>query len=316
MINASARISRGWLLWSAALLLSAPAVAQDAGSRFSAAANLALGWEDNIALTADEQDKIDVATTEVAVDLAFRLAETRMVRLEGSLTPFYEWVSDVEDLSNYGGTVGLELVGGFGSGLTAPWYSARAGYTLIRFQDSDPRDGDWLDLELALGKRFTPRFGLHGGYRYHQRWQQDDDPICVTGGCAPRFGWQTDEVFDLERHGAFVHADLLPFASTTVFVEYAFWDGDVAVAGRPAVPGVAVVDDLALEGYDGNPGVFRVWRSDARQHVIEIGTRRRLTDRLSAELTAFYLWTSDVNNEISEDDYENTVVRLGFTFDI
>jgi len=298
----------------AALVWSVPG--QAAESPFSAAVNVSVGWEDNIALIADERDKIDAAVTRVGVDLRYQLVQTTTYELDASVTPFYEWVSDVEDLSNYGATVGLGLRGAFAPDFTAPWYSVGLDYTITRFEDSDPRDGDWIDVELALGKRFTPLFGIHGGYRYQQRWQEDDDPVCVTGGCAPQFNWLIDEVFDLERHGAFLHADLTPVESTNVFVEYSFWNGDVGVAGRGAVPNVAVVDDLALEGYDGSPGIFRVWRTDADQHVVELGTSRRLTDRMSVELSAMYLWTSDVNNEISEDDYENTVVTLSFTFEM
>ncbi|HEX7035885.1 MAG TPA: hypothetical protein VF210_08930 [Pseudomonadales bacterium] len=304
-------------------LTAAPAFGRDAGassaSRVDVAASFAVGWQDNIALTAEEPDKIDVATTHLDLALGYRLVETRDLEIAASLTPFYEWVSDVEDLSNYGVTAAAELSGAFGPDFAAPWYSARAAYTLIRFDDSDPRDGDWIDIELALGKRFTPRFGIHGGYRYHQRWQEDDDPECVTAGCAPQFNWQTGEVFDLERHGVFLHADLTPAEATNVFAEYTFWNGDVAVTGRPAVPNVAVVDDLALEGFtndDGTPGVFRVWRADADQHVVEVGIDQRFSERLSTRLSAIYLWTSDIQNEISEEDYENTMVTLSFTVEL
>lgn len=307
----------------ALVLAAAPAAGQSTGaasdSRFDVAASFAVGWQDNIALTAEEPDKIDVATTEVDLALGYRLVQTRDLEIAASLTPFYEWVSDVEDLSNYGVTAAAELSGAFGADFTAPWYAARAGYTLIRFDDSDPRDGDWVDVELALGKRFTPRFGIHAGYRYHQRWQEDDEPACVTAGCAPQFNWQIDEVFDLERHGVFLHADLMPAETTTVFAEYTFWSGDVAVSGRSAVPNVAVVDDLALEGYtnaDGSPGVFRVWRADADQHVVELGIGQRFSERLSTRLSAIYLWTSDVQNEISEEDYENTMVTLSFSVEM
>ena len=306
---------RGMVALPAALVCCAQAT-QAAESPFTVAANLSVGWEDNIALIADEEDKIDAAVTRFGLNLGYQLAQTTTYQLEASLTPFYEWVSDVEDLSSYGATVGLALRGAFASDFTAPWYSIGLDYTIARFKDSDPRDGDWIEAELALGKRFTPSFGIHGGYRYQQRWQQDDDPECVTGGCAPQFNWLIDEVFDLERHGVFLHADLMPVESTNVFLEYSFWNGDVGVAGRGAVPDVAVVDDLALEGYDGNPGIFRVWRAEADQHVAELGVSRQLTDRVSAEVSAMYLWTSDVDNEISEDDYENTVVTFSLTFEI
>jgi hypothetical protein len=304
---------------STAIVLSAAAAAQDSEPRFSTAARVSLGWEDNIALMAAENDKIDATTTELAVALGYKLVQTPDLEIAASLTPFYEWVSDVGDLSNYGATLGVDLRGAFGREFTDPWYSIGLDYTLAEFKDSDPRDGDWIELELAAGKQFSPRFGISGGYRYLQRWQDDSNPECVTAGCAPQFNWQTDEVFDLEKHGAFVHADLFLLESTDLFVEYSYWNGDVAVAGRPAAPNAVVVDDLALEGFrnpNGSQGEFRVWRADADQHVVELGGTRRFSERFSVEVSALYLWTTDVNNIISENDYENTVVTLSATFEM
>lgn len=296
------------------LACTVAAHAQDAPSRFHTAANVALGWNDNIGLTADERDKIDVVTTELSVDLNYNVIESADVELTTSVTPFYQWVSDVDDLSNYGAVFGVDLRGAFGQAFTDPWYQASIDYTVATFRDSDPRDGSWLELQLTLGKRFTPLFGISGGYRYEQRWQRDDDPECVTGGCAPQFNWAIDEVFDLQRNGVFAHVDLQPAESTGLFLEYSYWTGDVAVTGRGARPNEPVVDDLALGGFD-TAGIYRVWRSEADQHVVEVGAERSFGNRWSALLSAYYLWTTDVDSGISEDDYENTVVTLSLVFD-
>lgn len=306
----------------ASLVLTLPwtvaASAEDARSPFHAALNVDVGWSDNIGLTADEVDKIDVFTTRLGVDLGYHLIDSADRELVASVTPFYQWVSDVEDLSNYGATFGLDLRGAFGREFTDPWYQASLDYTAAEFKDSDPRDGSWLELQLTLGKRFTPLFGISGGYRYEQRWQADDDPECITAGCAPQFNWKIGEVFDLERNGVFIHADLQPAQATSLFLEYSYWSGDVAVTGRGARPNEPVVDDLALEGYTnaaGNPRPYRVWRSEADQHVAELGVERGFGDRFSVQLSAYYLWTTDVESGISEDDYENTVVTLSLAFD-
>jgi len=315
--------------WLTALLFAGNASAEQANSRFSATVNGSLGWQDNIGLASAKQDKFDVTTTQIDLDLGYKLVQQQGLEIEASVRPFYAYVGDLTDLSNYGAEFGIGLLGEFGPNFTDPWYSLSLDYTAIGFKDSDPRDGSWLEFEAALGKRFSPAFGLSGGYRYFQRWQKDNDPFCQerpnsnpeTDGCSI---WITGEVFDHKRNGGFAHADLFFGDRTNLFVEYTFWKGDVSSTGRSGRRGAVVTSDQAFGTFTtagGGESYYLVWRSDADQHVAEVAINRQLGERWNAELSLVYLWTTRVDSQsgtatapIDDDDYENFLVNLSIAF--
>ena len=309
-------------------LLAGNVYGQQTESRFSATLNGSVGWQDNIGFASQSEDKFDVFTTEVDVDLGYKLVQQQGLELEASVRPFYAYVGDLSDLSNYGVDFGATLLGEFGPDFTDPWYSLSLGYTFIGFDDSDPRDGSWLEFEATLGKRFSPSFGLSGGYRYFQRWQDDNDPLCqVQPGGAPGGGgcavWITGEVFDHERHGGFAHADFFFGDRTNLFVEYTFWKGDVSATGRPARAGAVMTSDQAFGTFTSGSNEFYyfVWRSDADQHVAEVAVNRQFSERWNAELSLVYLWTSSVDSQsgtatgpLDDDNYQNFLVNLSVAF--
>ena len=108
-------------------------------------------FDDNINFGADDQDvqytgeeQFDDITTSVAATFAYDLIATRSSELSAGITGFYDYVSDFDGLSNYGATVSLDYRGEFGPGFTDPWYSLGVSYTVIEFDDSRIRDGDWI----------------------------------------------------------------------------------------------------------------------------------------------------------------------------
>jgi hypothetical protein len=309
-------VSKQAAIVAACTLLSRAAAAQQAESRFNIGAEVTSTWDYNVGISPDDNDKFDVITTGIAVDLRYALVQRQGFEIDASLTPFYNHVSDLNDLSNYGATAGLDLRGEFGPGFTDPWYSISLDYTLARWDDSDPRDGDWVDVELAVGKRFTPKFGISGGYRYHQRWQDDNNPECISGACGR---WRTDKVFDHSKNGLFGHVDWFVQDKTSVYFEYSYWDGDVASTGQTGRFGDAVVtDDLAFGGWtraNGDSAEYKVWRADAKTHITEAGINHNFSDHVTVGLSALYLWTSDVSSQASDEDYETARVALTLRYD-
>ena len=332
--------------FAASAVLGVTLQAAEGASRFSFGVEAGMRWDDNIGLGPDDPaefrpenndgDQFDDLTTRISGTLNYNAVESGSQEFVLSATPFYELVNDLDDLSNYGLTVQAAYRGEFGSEFTDPWYSATVGYTIVEFDDSRIRDGDWFEAELAIGKRFSPAFGLSGGARYFTRSQDNSTGLCpdVPSGpeCDP--SWDSGEVFNHDKWGAFAHADFFVGDKTAFFVEYSYWDGDAASTGafdvRRATGNGGAAENIFAEdppfgvsyiAGNGVPRDYFVWRVEATQHIVEAGVSRELTDQLSIALTAIHLETSDVKGEKlvsvdpNLDNYRNDAVELTLTFD-
>ncbi len=306
------------------VLLWAGAVQAEEAQRLHWSADVGVRWEDNIGLGVESVEEFDDITTRVAGGLQYDLLveSGREFVINGTL--FYEQVSDLDDLSNYGFTVGADYRGEFGQALTAPWYTFGIDYTVAEFADSDPRDGSWLDVELVLGKRFSQKFNLSGGVRYHQRWQDDDDPDCPefpanNNSCSSGvIMWNGDEVFDQDRIGYFVNGEFNFNARTSAFIEFSIVDGDEDATGltnslRFCGGGVnsgcnVFTNDLAF-GTPPGGGWFQVWKVDVTQRLWEVGVNHAFNNKWSLNVTAVNMQSARVeNSEQSMPDYDNTAV--------
>lgn len=344
-----ARVARayGSLLIASLLVPAANAVAADGGEeRLHFGIDVGVRWEDNINLGGDEVDtayvgdeEFDDLTTGVSGTVSYDLLQRQGAKLNGGLTAFYNDVNDIDGLSNYGFTLALKFDGEFGPEFTDPWYSLTLEYTDAEFDDSKIRDGDWIDAEAMLGKRFNPQFGLSGGFRYHDRSQDNSRGLCPRRANPDCPGdWGEDEVFEQERWGVFVHADWFLTTDTSLYFEYSYSEGDedatVALRGGRD-PGWLNIQDTFADDPVYGLATFRnpvngftsqtnyiVWKVEAEQNVYEIGLRHRFSDRISAELITAFLETSDVESpdrtsrSKSVDNYRNTVVMATISFSL
>ena len=313
-------------------------------SNFSFAIETGVRYEKNIALSGDRVasgeaifgDNNGDTTAGIAAVVDYAAIAEPGRELVFTARPFYEKVDEFDDLSNFGISVSAAYRGEFGSAFTAPWYALSVGYTAIQFTDSDIRDGGWLDAELAVGARFSPRFGLSGGIRYFDRNQSDTSDLCpamADGRCpgedAGDFAdWNADSVFENSKWGLFAHADWFITSRTQVFVEYSFWDGEEATSSsfnglggtNPLLGSDTFAEDPAFGNFNagGTPQPVLVWRLDARQHVFEVGIRQTITDKLSVDLTGIRLLTGDAESVDrvmpNVDEYRNTAVELGLRY--
>ncbi len=310
-------------------------------SPFSFSMDLSVRHDDNIgfapngtsdlwgpAITQESKIFFDDITTRISGTVDYAVIEEASREFVLSATPFYARVSDIDGLSNYGIGVDATYRGEFGPDFTDPWYAVALGYTLIRFDDSDIREGGWLDVELTLGKRFSPKFGVSGGMRYFDRSQEDSSGLCpntvssVTPDCPE--SWLSDEVFDLQKWGAFVHGDFFFTDETALFLEYSYWDGDEASSfpfanSQPTPFADDPVFGPAFVAGSGAPIDYRVWRVDGKQHVVELGVAHQLTEQILLNLTFIHLETSDLeragpDGPISIGNYRNDAIELSATF--
>ncbi len=341
--------NRSYAIW-ALLILPMSVVHADTGDRFNFGVELGTRWESNINLGGDEVDpqflgdeELDDLTYQISATIGYDLIKQQSREMSISLTGFYNGVDDYSDLTNKGYTLALSYNGEFGSAFTAPWYSINVSQTFADF-DSRIRDGDWLEAEIQLGKRFTPKFGASAGIRYLDRDQDNSTGLCPerSNVNCPGF-WREDQVFDQERVGGFLHFDWFVRDKTALFFEYSYWEGDedATVPLRPAfssgLPGWLNIhdvfaDDPAFGRYSFNnngtiaESLYIIWQVDVTQHVFELGWRQQLTDQIGMELVVAHLLTSDVESpgrndaafvigDTGLDDYENTAVMLSFSFD-
>lgn len=317
-----------------------PAGAAD-GSPWSFSSDFSVRRDDNIgfapsitsdytpaALRQNATLKFDDITTRIAGTVSYDVLRDSGREFVLSATPFYARVSDLDGLSNYGVSVDATYRGEFGSAFTDPWYSASAGYTLIRFDDSDIREGGWFDLALTVGKRFSPKFGISGGARYFDRSQENKSGLCpntpssVNPDCP--VSWRQGEVFELSKWGAFAHGDYFVSDKTALFIEYSYWDGDEASTfSFPNSQPTPFADDPAFGtawvAGNGTAIDYRVWRVQAKQHIVELGVGHQLTDQVLVNLTFIHLETSDLEREgsdgpIAGNNYRNDAIELSASF--
>ena len=304
-------------------------------------ADMEVRWDENIGLAGASEDEFDDITTRIAGKMVYDLlVETgREFTIDGQV--FYAQVADLSDLSNYGLEIGADYRGEFGSALTAPWYTIGLDYTIAQFSDSEPRDGSWLDLEVVIGKRFNETFNLSGGVRFHQRWQSEDDPFCPqfpnnNNSCTVgTIDWNGDDVFNQERFGYFINAEVNFGARTSAFFEWSYASGDEDATGQSGnfpkcgAGGVAggansgcniFTNDLAFGQFlnaAGNPRFYQVWKAEVVQRVYEIGVIHEFNDQWSGDITFIRMEAPSVkNHEVDMEDYQNTafMASVGFSF--
>lgn len=267
-------------------------------------------YDSNIGFSPDDDDEFDVWTTQVSGGVDWTAVNTGEFELVFSGDGFYNYVSDLNDLTNYGLTGGIAFRNFFGTDLTSPYLGLDAEVTYIKFDDSDLREGYWTDWRFTLGKRLNQRWGVSVGARYFRRWQDND-----TAGPEGTLLEDGDEVFDQQKAGGFAHIDFFAGADTTLFFEFTYFSGDVvATATVPSFGFPPVVEPgftpIALDPAFGSDQF--AWRLDADQYIVEGGLTHSFTDRLILNVNLEYI---DADADFG-NDYDNIggEAMISFTF--
>lgn len=279
---------------------------QAAESPWSTEVSMRARYDDNIGFAPDDPSRADVFSTRVAGTVSWAAFSGPLDSVNVAFTPFYEGVQKLEDLSNYGATLGAGYRRQLNEAVTAPWASLNVQSTLLRFEDSEIRDGYLIDAELAVGKDFGGNLGGSLGYRFQKRVSTKDLPEgTIAGG-------RSDEVFDQERDVLFVKMEYSPAPRTTLFGEYQYVDGDVAATGAPQSfrngAEFPRARDFAFE-----KGIGQLaWRIPAEQHAFSLGATQAIGERFTLEVMGMY---QDASSD-SGNDYDNWMLsgELRFSF--
>ena len=288
---------------------STHATAQDAPSRFSASAAVESRYDSNIALAPQSSSERDDLSTRVSFSGVLQARQTATQDLKLSVTPFYEGVADLSDLSRYGVGVQATFRQQLSPAFTAPYVRVSATADWQEYEDSEPRDGFEGEADVAVGKQFSPKLGAELGYRYRFQRSTNNSP---EGRATPdALGRLTvrgaADVFDTDNHGGFVRLLLDPIPRWSATLEYNYMTGDVSASSdilefvNPEQ--FDTVRDFALE--EGTQ--FQAYRIDADQHIFSANGQFAATDKLTLDLGVRYLDASGEQN----NDYDNLVVTIG-----
>lgn len=261
-------------------------------------------YDENIGLAPDSASKRETLTTHIEGGLNWQAYQSTTQDLSFTVAPFYNGVSTLADLSNYGVALSLNFQQQLGASFTSPFIATEVKAQWLEYQDSEIRDGYRVDAQLALGKQFNPRFSASIGAKYHYRVSTNDNP---QGGLLDR---NSDDVFDVDRYGPFIKLEYSPAPKTNFFFEYNYMTGDVAATGNGTAFNNPAAFDAARD-FAFEEGInFVTWRIDADQNIYALGVSQEITDKLGLQLTFNYL---EADGEF-DNNYENMVITAGLTW--
>lgn len=298
------------LALSAAITLPV-AAAEEKASPFDISLGASFRYDENIGLAPKtdqvshvDQEKDDVSST-VELTLNWQVVQDATREVSANVRPYYEGVQSLNDLTNYGASVGFSWREQFSSAFDSPYFSLAIDGRWMEFDDSEPRDGYQVDARLGIGKRFGPRFGAEIGYLYHYRVSTDDSPEGSIDFPAPLQANSAD-VFDLDRQGGFLHLDWFASERTTVFFEYNYLDGDVVSTGAPGNVNRPLFNDRFRDFAFEEGKDLVAYQIESEQNIYSVGLVQNIGESLTADLSVTFL---DASGE-EGNDYENTVVTL------
>lgn len=259
-----------------------------------------LRWEDNLSLSPKSADKVSDLIAHISFAGNFGLVDTETNQFSIGVNAHYDYVTDTSDLSNYGALISLNYRRNFGADFNAPWIALDADGQILRFNDSDIRDGYIINTTATVGRQLNPKVGISGGYRYFIRRSNMDNST------QQEINWQSDKVFDLDRHNIFARFDFTVSVKTSLYVDINYFDGDVAASGRSFNDGMAFPrahDPAFGDGY-------LAWRIDANGFEGKFGVVQQFSNNLSLNAFAAYLSA----NGDSNNDYDNTIIQAFLTY--
>ena len=144
------------------------------------------------------------------------------------------------------------------SGIFKPWFNLNARISELKFNKSNIRDSQLLDVKVGVGKRFTSNFTAIASYKYQQRFSEE-------------------KVFDLVNNGLNLDLEYQYSKLAILYTNYQFAVGEVV---STAIPNSRIIsaaetvapDDVFSPGT--GPGCTNrrcAYRLDAITHNIGAG---------------------------------------------
>jgi hypothetical protein len=244
--------------------------------------------DDNVRSSQNNDDILDDTIVSAAIKVKGEKAIDSLTTWDygGSLT--YNSYDTYDDLNNYEFEVNTHYRFALTSGLAAPIYSLGVGIGGID-SDSEMRDSTVYSLSADLNKWISTIFNMTAGLGYRKRESES-------------------EVFDTSESHIFVNFDAVLSRADLVYTTLTLMTGDSVSGATPTLAIVNVADkiepDDAFGGVAENQFAYRI---DADSVVVALGYNRILTQGLSFDVSARYIYSEARDDR--DISYERTILK-------
>ncbi len=283
--------------------------AQAYGSGWYGELQFSYGREDNISHTYKSADRVDdlVAGITVGGGYSQKLGPSGQLIFSGYVTANRH--QDYDALNNVATSIGADYIFQPNAGYSAVWYNFTVNATNLEYEDSDPREGVLVDVDLGIHKRLSTRITGRAGYRYHNFF------FVGKSGAEEK----NDAAFERQADELYIGADLELTPSIYLFGEYTYREGDtvstITPATGPSTTTGAVFHTYPAETIDTifDPPCTRrclfsyAYRQNSTVHLLDLGVAFPIK-MLNFDVAASYVrGEGDVNHKI----YDNWMVKIG-----
>jgi len=286
-----------WLAW----LASAPAPAHAEWVEWIANGSLVFEYTDNLSdspFQNTEKDDFSWETTALFGRI-YQLGDNTRATLGAEVSG--EVFHQFADLSRAQAGVRLSLFHKLGLG-DAPWVRI-SGFGGYREVIQDQRSGPLGEVEVMVGKRFTPRLDASFSYLFTARDGGKGPTAPMVMGPGPGLLGADRDVFDQQFHQITLQGSFLALPRVLLTAGYTFFYGEFAAfancgAGVPAKADVrAVTSDDVFNGC--------LYRLDGMGHAPFVKASYGLTDHLSLDVGYRFNWL-----EADRLEYERNTGQL------
>lgn len=198
-------------------LLPAELTAAPYGSGWYGEVQAAVGHEDNISRSFMDSDVVSDEISSLSIGGGY----LKKIRGNSELVLYSYLAANVhqeyDDLDHLAVTLGASYTFAPNTGFSSFWYNADIRTTLLRYNESEAREGVRLNSDLNLNQRLGTRATWHLGYRYN-------DMIFAGKSKSEK---ERDAAFDVATHEVYIGADYELKTGVFIYAEYARQRGDV-----------------------------------------------------------------------------------------
>ena len=245
------------------------------GSGFYGDVGAGLRYDDNISRAQESTEIEHDFINTLSGRLGYQAIINRHSLLNVSAELAFERMNQFKSLNNLRLTGSLNYLYQPENGLYKPWYEFTARLSELRFNKSNIRDSQQLDIILGTGKRITNKIVAKAAYQFSQRYSEE-------------------KVFDLLNNGLDLDIEYQYSRNLIFYSQYNFTLGEVV---STAIPNTRIInaaesvapDDVFTPGV--GPGCMNrrcAYRLDAVVHKIGAGINMNVINNTEIDLAAQY----------------------------
>lgn len=204
-----------FILTASALLLPGGTTAEPYGSGWYRQLQLGVGHEDNISRSFYTPDEVsdEIVSVSLGGGNSQKVGDNAQLVFYGYLSMSSH--SEYEDLDNLGISLGGTYTFQPNPGYNSVWYHADVSATVLKYDNSDAREGVLFRSDLSANRRLGTRTVGHLGYRYIDlvfigKTSREED---------------RDAAFDTATHEVYLGIDYQLQQNIFLYTEYAFRQG-------------------------------------------------------------------------------------------